>query len=234
MKKVICALLTICMAAGLFVAAPLNADAKDRIFGDTPDYLDNRVVVGENTIIYPTVVTNYHAETIRALVPTSSKEDFDKATGVDKSIYADAATYVYVVDNYQFGTEAKKSINAKLTEAGAQNLATVTLNLIKYEGYAYKGITSTEQELEFKLGLTDTQKKANKDYAVLRLNKDGSVTVLLDQDTDAGVVTFKTNSFEANNVYCLAMVDKGGFDKYKPVEEKPVVKKTTKKRTSKR
>lgn len=204
------------LSAALIAGMSMSADAKNWIDGNTPEELNNRVSTSTDEVFTPSVVTDFHASDIPALVPVSPKSLFDKMTGVDVSHYTDACTHVYVDNNGEYGPECKKALNNALYAVGAKNGATITLNLLKYEGGVYKSVAVTEQELEFKMQIPKSLRASTRDFAIIRVNADGTTSYLTDLDTDSKTVTFRTNYFDGYNVYCLAYGGTGCFDAYKP------------------
>lgn len=202
-------------ACAMLFMLPATVRADDWIDGDTPSSYDNRVVDSLGNVYTPTVRTNFHAPSVRALIPYSSKSLFDQATGVSTSKYADAYSCVYAVDNTGYGTLANTALTSALKTVGGTNVATFTLNLFKYEGSAYKQTATTANDLEFMIYIPTSVRSASRDFALLRLNADGTISYLTDKDTDSYTVTFDTNYFGTNDLYCLAYAPKGAFNAYK-------------------
>lgn len=202
---------------------PMDAEAKKKenhwYDGDTPEEYDNVVETSWGLELTPTVVTNFHAPSVKALVPSSTKAEFDRESGVAVSIYDDAKTVVFADDNGGYGERAEAVLNSALQATSSQKAAVITLNLMKYEGKCYKMVETTTNDLEFKIAIPDSIRKNNntRDFAMIRINADGSVSYLPDLDDDPYVLTFKTNYFMAYNVYCLAYGPQGAFDAYRPV-----------------
>lgn len=211
-------MIALATAAVMVCAVPFTSQAA-WIDGDTPSNYNNRVVDSYSNIYVPTVRTNFHAPTVSALIPVSSKADMDAASGAAASYYADAETFVYVGENVEYGSSAKTVLNTALTKVGGTNVDTITLNLFKYEGSVYKAVTSTTNNLKFMVSIPQSIRASSRDYAMIRINADGSYTYLTDLDTDAITLTFETNYFAANDLYCLVYAAHGAFDSYKPAAQ---------------
>jgi hypothetical protein len=215
MKKFGKKFIALATACAVFMMLPATVLADDWIDGDTPSSYDNRVIDSLNNVYTPTVRTNFHAPSIRALIPYSSKSLFDKETGVSTSKYSDAYSCVYATENTGYGTLAQTALASALKTVGGTNVTTVTLNLFKYEGSTYKQVTSTADNLEFMVYIPTSVRSAARDFAMIRLNADGTISYLPDQDTDSYTVTFDTNYFGTNDLYCLVYAPKGAFNAYK-------------------
>lgn len=207
------------LAAAVAVGTPLVACAEPNawIDGNTPEELTNRVTTTSGEIIWPSVVTDFHATDLKALVPITPMNVFDMETGANISQYKDASTHVYVANNREYGQLAKSALDSARWAVGAQMGPTFTMNLLLYEGGVYKAKESTVQEMDFVMEIPKSLKDNTKDFAVLRLNADGTVSYLTDLDADPGTITFRTNYFGAYSLYCLAYGGHGCFDAFKPV-----------------
>lgn len=206
------------LAAAVAVGTPLVACAEPNawIDGNTPEELTNRVTTTSGEIIWPSVVTDFHATDLKALVPITPMNVFDMETGANISQYADAATHVYVANNREYGQLAKSALDSARWAVGAQMGPTFTMNLFLYEGGVYKAKESTVQEMDFVMEIPKSLKDNTKDFAVLRLNADGTVSYLTDLDADPSTITFRTNYFGVYSLYCLAYGGHGCFDAFKP------------------
>lgn len=208
------------LTGAVTLAAPLTVSAKNAwIDGNTPEEYTNRVETSAGEYIAPSVVTDFYASDLKALVPVSPKSVFDAETRANVSYYDDAATHVYVANNREYGQLAKSAIETASKAVGAQIGPTFTLNLFLYEGKAYKPQESTVQNMTFMMEIPKSLRDVARDYAVLRLNADGTVSYLTDLDTDSRTVTFETNYFGTYSLYCLAYGGHGCFDAYKPVPQ---------------
>lgn len=207
------------LAAAVTVGTPLVACAEPNawIDGNTPEEYTNRVTTTGGNIIAPSVVTDFHASDLVALVPVTPMNVFDVETRADVSYYEDAATHVYVGNNREYGQIAKGALDTACRNTGTQFGPTFTMNLFLYEGGVYKPQESTVQEMEFVLEIPKSLRNSGRDYAVLRLNADGTVSYLTDLDTDPKTVTFRTNYFGTYSLYALAYGGHGCFDAYKPL-----------------
>lgn len=211
------------LAAAVTISAPLAVSAKNSwIDGNTPEKLTNRVTMTGGQIISPSVVTDFHAPELGALVPITPTNLFAKETGADISHYADAMTHVYVADNMDYGPLAKTAIENGATAIGAKIGRTFTMNLYLFEGGVYKARESTVADMEFMIEIPKDLRANFREFAVLRVNADGTVSYLTDWDTDARTLTFKTNYFKAYSLYCLIYGPAGCFDAYKPQPEPAV------------
>ncbi len=210
------------MMAVLLTGLPVSADAKEWVDGNTPDELSNRVKTSRGAELSPSARTDFHVWHFAGVIPTSPRAFIDRETGVSTSFYDDAYTLFYMCDNGQYGPLAEESLYYALKNAGAEKGDAITINLLKYEGQAFKSIDYTEHDIEFRLAIPDNLVNKDRDFAMLRLNLDGTVSYLTDLDTDSKTLTFQTNYFEGQNVYCLAYGGKGCFDAYKPAEEAAV------------
>lgn len=215
------------LAAAVIAGTPLAAKAeKDWIDGNTPEVvvmgdkeveINNRVTTSAGEILWPSVITDFYATDLPALIPITPKHIFDMETRVNVSRYDDAATHVYVANNREYGQLAKAAMNNAKDAVGGQLGPAFTLNLFLYEGKAYKQQISTVQEMEFIMTIPKSLRGITRDYAVLRLNPDGTVSYLTDLDTDPKTVTFRTNYFGTYSLYALAYGGHGCFDAFKPL-----------------
>lgn len=201
-------------AAALVLSYPVTSQAA-WIDGDTPGDYYNRVVDSYSNIYVPTIMTNFHASSLATLVPISSKAEFDKESGAAASKYSDAMTVAYVGDNVGYGPSARAVLNTALTGVGATNVATISLNLFKYEGSVYKAVDVTTDNLKYIVNIPKSVRSSSRDYAMIRINPDGSYSYLADEDSDPLTLTFETNYYNAYNVYCFAYAPHGAFDAYK-------------------
>lgn len=206
---------TVTVGTSLVACAASNA----WIDGNTPEELTNRVTTTSGEIIWPSVVTDFHATDLKALVPITPMSVFDAETGANISQYEDAATHVYVANNREYGQLAKSAIDTARLAVGAQMGPTFTMNLFLYEGGVYKVKESTTQEMDFMMEIPKSLIDNTKDFAVLRLNADGTVSYLTDLDADPRTITFRTNYFGAYSLYCLVYGGHGCFDAYKPAPQ---------------
>lgn len=221
--KIMKKLAAVLLASSLFVGMSMVALAgKDPIDGGTPEDLKNRIETSTGLHIKPSIITDYHVWHYDAIVPISPKSYIDTLTGVATSQYSDSYSYFYLSDNYEYGSLAAQSLDIMMKALGAKRHDAVTINLKKYEGMCHKSIECTDGNLEFIWEIPKDLRNKDRDYAIARLNADGSVSVLTDSDTDSKTVTFATNYFKDCNLYCLIYGPKGCFDAYKPVVEVPV------------
>ncbi len=207
--------MALALAGALLFTTSVTAKA-DWVDGDTG--YENRVTDSYGTIYTPTVMTNFHAPSILALIPFSPAVEINQATKANVSYYDDARSVVYVGENNEYGELAQAAVNSALTATGATKAATVSLNLFLYEGKAYKQVVLTDNEVAFKIQIPKALRSASRDFCVLRLNVDGTVSYLTDLDTDNATVTFKTNYFGAYDLYVLAYAADGAFDAYAKVD----------------
>lgn len=207
--------MALALAGALLFTSAVTAKA-DWVDGDTG--YENRVTDSYGTVWTPVVMTNFHAPSILALIPTGSALEFNQETKVTTSLYDDARAVVYVGENNEYGELAQAAVNSALTAVGATKAATVSLNLFLYEGKAYKQVVLTENELSFMVQIPESLRSSARDFCMLRLNVDGTVSYLTDLDTDNKTVTFKTNYFGAYDLYVLAYAPRGAFDAYKDVD----------------
>lgn len=221
LKKFAALVLTAAIAISCMPGMMVFAKGNDWMDGDTPAEYENRVKTSADMVFSPTVQTNFHAPGVKALIPSSPKGLFDLVTGVNTSIYADAKSVVYVVDNEGYGDLAKAALGNTMTALGATRVSSLTLNLFKYEGCAYKPVTATPLQLEFMVQIPKSVRANTRDFAMLRINADGSVSVLPDLDSDPITMTFTTDYFAINNVYALVYAPKGVFEAFKPVVINP-------------
>ena len=114
---------------------------------------------------------------------------FDAETGANISYYPDASTHVYIANNREYGQLAKGALDSARYAVGAQMGPSFTMNLFLYEGGVYKPRESTVQEMDFVMEIPKSLRDNARDYAVLRLNVDGTVSYLTDLDTDPKTVT---------------------------------------------
>jgi len=211
-------LMAFVLAAALVTGLSVPAQAKrDWIDGDTPEDQNNRIEPSEGERIRPTVRTNFHAAGVEALIPISPKAVFDQETGVDKSAYEDAYSLVYVCDN-DYGPLAAQVIENTIGDAPIETANALIIHLFSHENDDYRTIENTSQDLTFALMIPDAIRDENRDYAILRLNEDRTMTFLTDLDTDPVTLTFNTNYFGGMNLYCIVYGGKGCFDAYKPAE----------------
>lgn len=218
-KKLTAAALSLALAATVFVANPAVANAKsDWIDGDTPDNFENRVKSSYGVIYSPSIRTNFHASSMKAVVPFTPRHIVDAETGVNVSQYEDAFSCLFVDDNTEYGDLAKAALDGALSTINEGTyIATITMNLFKHEGDTYKLVPTTVSELEFKVAIPKSVYQSHRDYAMIRLNGDGTVSYLTDMDIDPATLTFKTNYFDVHSVYGFVYGAKGAFDAYKPV-----------------
>lgn len=219
LKKLTALATVVALAATIFVANPISVQAKNSwIDGDTPEKYDNRVKTSFGTRFRPTVRTNFHASSLKAFVPTSPQAEFDLATGVNTSLYEDAYSCVFVGNNSEYGELARASLDGALSIInGGTYITTFTLNILLHEGGVYKLVPNSPTDLEFKMAVPKSMQKSGRDFAVIRLNPEGTVTFLTDLDTDPLTVTIRTNYFAPYNVYAYVYGNTGAFDAYKPV-----------------
>ena len=128
---------------------PACAEPNAWIDGNTPEELTNRVTTTSGEIIWPSVVTDFHATDLTALVPITPMNVVDMETGANISQYADAASHVYIANNREYGQLAKSALDSARWAVGAQMGPSFTMNLFLYEGGVYKPRESTIQEMDF-------------------------------------------------------------------------------------
>lgn len=215
------------LAAVIVVGTPLAAQAESHwIDGNTPEVvkmgdkeveINNRVTTSAGEILWPSVITDFHATDIPSLIPISPKGVFDMETRASASHYDDAATHVYVANNREYGQLAKAAMNNAINAVGGKLGPSFTLNLFLYEGKAYKPQISTVQEMDFIMQIPKSLREITRDFAVLRLNPDGTISYLTDLDMDPKTITFRTNYFGTYSLYVLAYGGHGCFDAFKPL-----------------
>ena len=223
-KQLTALVASVALAATVFVVNPVSVQAKNSwIDGDTPEKFENRVKSTYGIIYEPTVRTNFHASSMKAVVPSTPRHLVDMETGVNVSQYDDAFSCVFIDDNTEYGELADVALdNALAIINGGTYVSTITINLLKHEGNTYKLVPATVNEIEFKVAIPKSVYKSYRSYAMIRLNPDGTVSYLTDLDNDPATLTFKTNYFGAYNVYGFVYGAAGAFDAYKPVVQ-PVI-----------
>ena len=225
MKKFMKKFTAVVVAAGIMVSMfpASQVCAKNAwIDGATPEKYTNRVTTSNDLTFAPTVRTNFYAGSIKALIPTSPKSLIDHNTGVDASYYADATSFVYVEENNGYGELAKAVLNNALTQVNGTLVSTIYLNLFKYEGGVYKMVENTVDDIQFMVSIPKSVRANTRDYAMVRINRDGTFSYLFDADTDPITLTFYTNYFAADDLYALIYAPHGAFEPYKPVPVQPI------------
>ena len=223
MKHCMKRLLALFLAVVLGLAVPVNSYAWS-IDGNTPTTYTNRAKDSYGNIHGPSVMTNFFAGSIGSLFPVSPVSVIDHETGVDVSWYNDAMSVAYVCDNNSYGPLAQKALYGVRDMFGAKNIAAITLNLFIFEGSLNKLVPSTTGNIQFMVQVPENVRSNYRDYAMLRLNADGTVSILPDLDDDAKTFTFETNYFATDDVYLMVYAAKGAFDAYKPAPVQPVIK----------
>lgn len=208
----------IVVAAAMTVGSPLVACAGKNawIDGNTPEELVNRVTTTQEEILAPSVVTDFHSTDLVALIPITPRILFDMETRANVSHYADAETHVYVANNREYGQLAKAAIDSAANMVEAKLGPTFTMNLFLFEGGVYKPQEATVQEMQFMTEIPKSIRGNTRDFAVLRLNEDGTVSYLTDLDADPKTITFQTNYFGTYSLYAIAYGGHGCFDAFKP------------------
>ncbi len=218
-RKMTAILLMVSLLAGTSMVT--LAENRDPIDGNTPEDLTNRIETSTGLYMVPSVMTDFNVYHYDAVIPISPKGYIDVLSGTATSQYADAFTHIFITDNRDYGPLAAQSLDLVTTLLGVKRYSAISINLMKYEGLCYKQIDYTPYDIEFVLQMPKELRDKNLDYAIGRLNEDGSVSILTDLDTELKTVTFTTNYFKVYNLYCLLSGPKGCFDAFKPVVAAP-------------
>ena len=119
-KKLTALATVVALAATIFVANPISVQARSWIDGDTPEKFENRVKSSFGVIYRPTVRTNFHASSMKALLPSTPEHLIDIETGVNVSQYDDAFSCVFVDDNTEYGELADVALDNALAGINGQ------------------------------------------------------------------------------------------------------------------
>lgn len=117
-----------------------------------------------------------------------------------------------VVDSAH-GPAAGVSINDGLARLAGDGVAAVKGAEIDILAYLNgQSVIDIGGSITITAGIPESFKETGCDYAVIRVQEGGRVSILTDKDQDAATLTFDTNGF---GVFVMVKAPAGSFDKYK-------------------
>lgn len=217
-KNILKVAMTVVLATNILLSTTIVAEAKD-LRGISS--VRNEVFAASDERINTTVLTNYHATAVDGLVGVSTQTEFEDAVGLTAiNILQDGEPVIYV-SNSDCGPLAIEAINNATASVGALVGPKVELMMFKYADGHNQLMEEVLKPLRFVVNVPTGIREANREFAMLRLHKDGQTTILADLDTDPNTVTFETDKF---SVFTMILAPTGTFDSYKmPVQEEIVI-----------
>lgn len=175
---------------------------------ETPRVVRNVVIVGDGNELVSTVEGTYSANVVSGVAVTTPLADVTTAFGASESDSVEMA-----VVNTAHGPAAEASINDGLARLAADKVAAVKGPAIDIEGYLNgQWMVDLSAPVSITVGIPESFREDGYDYAVLRIQEGGKVSILLDKGSDPSVISFDTDGF---GVFVVVKAPAGSFNKYK-------------------
>lgn len=199
--------MAITIAAASFI--PFSANAANDLSGLSTR--TNGVKASGDTTVNTTIMTNYHAGTVLGVVAISTPATFNQAVSLTKE-QLDAGGYpVLYVNDSQCGPLAKKAFNDAAVAVSGNIGANIEILLFKYADNYNQLIGKTAVPVNLTIGIPTSLLSSSREFGVIRLNDNGSTTLLRDLDADSKTLTIATDQF---GEFALVYAEKGSFDLY--------------------
>ena len=165
----------------------------------------NDIKTNNPSSLITTIQTNYHAFGITGFVVLTPSKTIDSLLGITTEMQFKEARGVMYVANTTCGEKAEAAMKAEAGKVNGEILWYFDLQLFKFDGSWYEPITSLTSPIKMALGIGESDRSDDYDYAMIRLH-DGKTTLLTDLDDDAYTVTFESDQF---STYALIRYPKG-------------------------
>ncbi len=174
------------MAATMVMASAMTVCAADQ-YPNLVAANDHVLVAGD--VNATSITGDYSAESVRGVAVTTSVEDVKKALGL---VHGQRASVVIYDADVKASPEAIACLETAEQNAGATEVASLYFELgAKQDG---KWLTNlTDGTVTVKVGLPKTADRT-KTYSVIRIEKNGVITMLNDLDTSDKTVTFEATT----------------------------------------
>ena len=169
------------------------------------------VKLGNGTVLKTTVGGSYSAKGVSGIAVTAPKNVVGAALGVA----AGEQAYVSIADS-NYGPNAQQCIRSTATALGAEVGPVLDIFAGKLKGSQITNVSKANKIIDFKVAApSGFALKAGYEFAIIRVEADGTVTVLPDWDDDPTTITFYTNTF---GVFAMAQVPAGTLDNMKVLQ----------------
>lgn len=168
---------------------------------------DSSVKLADGTKVVSTVQGHYYANNVAGVAVTTPLADVNAALAVGQGEKAQVRVYKSAC-----GKEAQACLNNAAAALGVSAGPTLDIFAGKVANGKYTNVDKTSAPVQFAIGVPNNFKEAGMDYAVIRVQVGGTVTVLTDLDSDPNTVTFATDGF---GVFAFVKAPAGSFNAFK-------------------
>jgi len=201
----------------------ISSDQNDNV--DTSSPSSNKENKVSATQYNNNVVTSSTGESITSTIPTQVNSGISAAltthgsvinfaAGLSESEKNDGIHIESRISDSQCGELAKQSLQIAAESVGAKTAHTleIYMGMVGKNGAPQGDIESLLMPIEICLSIPDGIDGSLYDFAVVRLQKDGTFVILPDIGTDSTTINFETDQF---GVFSIIYGEKGSFDTYK-------------------
>lgn len=217
-KALICTLLVTLLVTPMTVGASNPGSAPGPVTGggntgyvggSTPTAVASNSVVqlADGKVLTSTVPGQYYAKNVAGVAVTTPLANVNAALAVGEGEKAQVRVFKSTC-----GELAQASVNSAAAALGVPVGPMLDIFAGKVVYGEFKNVEKTAAPITFSIGIPGEFKQAGMDYAVIRVQVGGAVTVLPDVDTDPNTVTFNTDGF---GVFTIVKAPAGSFDAFK-------------------
>ncbi len=187
---------------------PVSSGTKTTAPAPAPQVSNHVVVAGGGNKLVSTVEGVYTETVVDGVAVTTSKADVAAAFGA-----GEGAQIRLAVLNSSHGPAAEQCINDGLAGLAADNVNVVRGPAIDINAYLNgKKVIDIDNPVTVVVGVPESFRQAGYEYAVIRVQEGGRVSILTDKEPDSAIVAFDTTGF---GVFVIVKAPAGSFDKYK-------------------
>lgn len=172
-----------------------------------PEVNNSTVTTASGQVLHSTVDGVYTVTVVSGVAVVTPAADCVGAFGADMSMVK------MLAQNSDHGPNAEASLTHGMNQLASDNVAATKGPVVDLLAYvADKKVTDIAAPITITMGIPADFQTAGYDYAVVRVQEGGRVSVLTDQNADPGLLTFATDGF---GVFAMVKAPAGSFDKYR-------------------
>lgn len=167
----------------------------------------SEVVTSSGQTLHSIMGGKFTATVVEGVAITTPKAAYAEAFG------ANASDVSVLVTNSNHGPMAEASLNHGMAQLESDNVAATKGPVIDLLAFVRtEKIVDIANPVNVAMGIPASFQEAGVDYAVIRVQEGGRVSVLPDLDSDPSTLTFATDGF---GVFAMIKAPAGSFDMYR-------------------
>ena len=184
---------------------PPPAETPDDSSGGSQEYVADVVTNASGTVIKTTVPGTYRATVVEGVAVTTPLAAVNAAFGAGPGDYVEM-----ICQDTRCGEQARASIKDGLTMLGANGIQAESGAALDMMAYLNgQKVVDINNPITITLGIPASFRQAGYDYAVIRVQEGGRVSILPNRSEDPSVLSVKSDGF---GVFALIKAPAGSFD----------------------